>query len=54
MTYNSDLFIPVLECKHGIRTGTVKCLLYGDIIPRYENHRRAAIYAFADFLGENI
>ena len=54
MTYNSDLFIPVLECKHGIRTGTAKCLLYGDIIPQYENHRRAAIYAFADFLGENI
>ena len=54
MTYESDLFIRVLECKQGIREGKFKCFFYGDIIPQYENHRKAAIYAFADFLGENI
>ena len=54
MTYESDLFIRVLECKQGIREGKFECLFYGDIIPQYENHRKAAIYAFADFLGENI
>jgi len=54
MTYINDLFIPVLECKHGIREGKFECLIYGDLIPQYENHIKAAIYAFADFLGENI
>ena len=53
--YNSDfLFIPMLECKCGIRKKLITCYLPGGLIPQYENHRKAAIYAFADFLGENI
>lgn len=52
--YTDQAFIQILECKYGLRTGSFKCYLPGDIVPEFANHRKAAIYAFADFLGENI
>ena len=52
--YSDQAFIQILECKYGLRTGSFKCYLPGDIVPEFANHRKAAIYAFADFLGENI
>lgn len=52
--YTNQAFIQILECKYGLRTGSFKCYLPGDIVPEFANHRKAAIYAFADFLGENI
>ena len=54
LTYESDLSLSILECKCGIRKEFISCYLPGDLIPQYENHRKAAIYAFADYLGENI
>lgn len=54
--YTEDAFIKILECQYGFRepSGFLKCYGPGDLIPQYENHRKAAIYAFADYLGENL
>ena len=52
--YSDQYFIPILECKYGLRSGSFKCYIPGDMLPQYVNHRKAAIYAFADYLAENL
>jgi hypothetical protein len=53
--YNSDVFIHILECQYGVRSaGIAGCYLPGDFIPKYENHKKAAIYAFADYLDKRF
>ena len=49
--YSSDSYINILECKYGVRSsGLLGCLLPGSIMTKYQNHQKAAAYAFADYL----
>lgn len=54
--YSEESLIKILECKYGIRKpgSLLKCYSPNDILPQYANHRKAAIYAFADYLSDNI
>ena len=51
--YNSDSLIKILECKDGIREGSLNCLAPGELKPQYENHQKAAIYVVSDYLSQN-
>ena len=51
--YSDDTYINILECKYGVRSGFLGCLLPGSIITKYQNHQRAVAYAFADYLVLN-
>ena len=54
--YNGDYLINILECKYGIRAGgsLLKCYSPKDLLPQFVNHQKAAVYAFADYLSDNI
>ena len=52
--YSDQAFLKILECKYGLRSGLLSCYVPGDVLPQYANHRKAAIYAFADYLSENM
>ena len=53
-TYDGNWYIKILECKYGIREqGALQCLTPGDIPEGKVNNRKAAMYAFADYLFEN-
>ena len=54
--YSADVYIKILECKYGLRNpgGFFKCYVPNDLIPQYINHRLAAVYAFADYLADNL
>lgn len=51
--YSNDMFINVLECKFGVRSSFLGCVLPGNIITQYQNHEKAAVYAFVDYLTSN-
>lgn len=53
-SYGDQAFLKILECKYGLRDSLITCYVPGDVIPKYANHRKAAIYAFADYLSENM
>ena len=50
--YDNDAFIRILECEDGIRTGTLSCILAGDVKSQYIKHQKAAVYVFSDYLAE--
>ena len=52
--YDNDLYINILECKYGVReSGLLGCYLPDNIMTKYQNHQKAAVYAFADYLTSN-
>lgn len=52
--YTDNFLIRVWECKHNLRdSGFLGCVLPGSVKKGLENHQKAAVYAFADFLYEN-
>ena len=49
--YSKDSYIQILECKYGVReSGFLGCLLPGNIMTKFSNHQKAAVYAFVDYL----
>ena len=48
--YSSNSYIKTLECKYGLRNEAASCLLPAHVKSEYENHEKAAVYAFADYL----
>ena len=42
----------MLECKDGIREGTLNCILPGEIKEQYIEHQKAAVYTFSNYLSE--
>lgn len=49
--YSKDSYIQILECKYGVReSGLIGCYIPGSIMTKYQNHEKAAIYAFADYI----
>ena len=49
--YSKDSYIQILECKYEVReSGFLGCLLPGNIMTKFSNHQKAAVYAFADYL----
>jgi hypothetical protein len=49
--YNKDSYIPVLECQYGVRdSGLLGCYFPNELISKYKNHQKAAVYAFSDYL----
>ena len=51
--YSSNSYIKTLECKYELRNEMFTCLVPGSIKSQYENHEKAAVYAFADYLYDN-
>lgn len=54
--YTAEGLIQILECKYGIRKpgSILGCYSPHEILPQFANHRKAAIYAFADYISDNI
>ena len=50
--YSSDSFIKILECKDGIRSGVLNCLIPGEINSQYIDHQKAAVNVVSDYLSE--
>ena len=50
--YSKDSYIKMLECKDGIREGTLNCILPGEIKEQYIEHQKAAVYTFSNYLSE--
>ena len=49
--YSNDFYINILECKYGVReSGLLGCYLPRGIMTKYQNHQKAAVYAFVDYL----
>ena len=51
--YSTDSLIKILECKDGIRTGRLSCLITDDIKAEYVPHQKAAVYVVSDYFFEN-
>lgn len=53
--YDNDFYIHILECKYKLRKSSfLGCYYPGDLKKEYINHRKAALYAFADYLGKAL
>lgn len=53
--YNKDSYIPVLECQFGVRnSGLLGCYFPNELISKYKNHQKAAVYAFSDYLKKGF
>lgn len=54
--YNKDGYIPILECKYGIRVpgNWLGCYSPHAVYAQYKNHQKAAVYAFADYLKKRL
>jgi len=52
--YCNDIYIKIMECKDGLREGTLACYVPGDLYPQYTEHQKAALYVVSDYLAENF
>ena len=54
--YTKDSYIRVLECKYHLRVGgrILGCLNPHGLVPKYRDHQKAAVYAFADYLKKRM
>ena len=53
--YNKDGYIPVLECKYGLRSsGFLGCYTPRGVLAQYRDHQKAAVYAFSDYLKKRF
>ena len=53
--YDNDFYLNILECKFGLRKSSfLGCYYPGDLKSEFVNHRKAALYAFADYLGNAL
>jgi len=54
--YTKESLIQILECRYGIRKpgNILGCYSPHEVLSQFANHRKAAIYAFADYLSDNI
>ena len=51
--YSEDTFIKILECNAGLREkGSFGCYLPGNILEKYADHQKAAVYVVSDYFSE--
>ena len=50
--YSEDTFIKVLECNAGLREKGLGCYFPGDILEKYADHQKAAVYVVSDYFSE--
>ena len=51
--YSEDIFIKILECNAGLREkGSFGCYLPGNILEKYADHQKAAVYVVSDYFSE--